>query len=200
MDARIDEVIEFWFGADSAPSKERYMRWFTKDPAFDEEIRTKFGALHADAAAGTLDRWLETPRGELALIVLLDQMSRNMFRDDRRAFATDDVALSLAKNLLRRGHAKQLTTIQRAVALVPFEHAEDRDAQAEGVAGFATLLDDARQSDPGAVDMVQSFLTYAEKHRDIVQRFGRFPHRNKVLGRTSTVEELEFLEQPGSSF
>ncbi len=200
MDARIDEVIEFWFGADAVPTKERYMRWFTKDPAFDDEIRARFGALQADAAAGTLDRWQETPRGELALLVLLDQMSRNLFRDDRRAFASDDVALSIAQNLLRSGRAKQLTTVQRAVALVPFEHAEDRAAQAEGVAGLSTLFDEAMKNDPDSADLVKNFLGYAEKHRDIVQRFGRFPHRNTVLGRTSSVEELAFLEEPGSSF
>lgn len=200
MDARIDEVIEFWFGGTGVPTQETYMRWFTRDLAFDDEIRTKFGTLQADAAAGTLDRWQETPRGELALIILLDQFSRNLFRDKRQAFANDDVALSIAQNLLRSGRTKQLTTIQRAVALVPFEHAEDREAQAEGVAGFSTLLDDAQKSDPDALDMVKNFLGYAEKHRDIVQRFGRFPHRNQVLGRTSSVEELAFLQEPGSSF
>ena len=200
MDTRIAEVIEFWFGSGKAPSKETYLRWFTRDQAFDDEIRTKFGSLQAGAAAGTLDRWRETPRGQLALIVLLDQMSRNLFRDDRKAFASDDVALSIAQSLLRSGGAKELTITERAVALVPFEHAEDRETQAEGVAGLSTLLDEAAKLEPEATDLVQSFLTYAEKHRDIVERFGRFPHRNKVLGRTSSVDELAFLEQPGSSF
>jgi uncharacterized protein (DUF924 family) len=200
MDARIDEVIEAWFGPDPAPTKEIFQRWFTKDPAYDDELRTKFGALHADAAAGTLDRWRETARGELALIVLLDQMSRNMFRDDRRAFATDDVALSLARDLLGSGRARELTPYQRMVALLPFQHAEDRDAQAEGVAAYSTLLDEVRATDPVAAEMLTGSLSYAERHRDIIEKFGRFPHRNAVLGRTSSVEELAFLEQPGSRF
>lgn len=200
MDARIDEVIEAWFGPGPAPTKEVYQRWFTRSAAFDDELRTKFGSLHADAAAGTLDRWRESARGELALIVLLDQLSRNLYRDDRRAFANDDVALSLARDLLGSGRARELTPYQRMVALMPFQHAEDRDAQAEGVAAFSTLVDDTRATDPTAAEMIGGALKFAEKHRDIVARFGRFPHRNDVLGRTSSVEELAFLEQPGSSF
>jgi len=200
MDARIDEVIEVWFGAGPAPTAETFQRWFTKDPAFDDELRAKFGSLHADAAAGTLDRWRQTARGELALIILLDQLSRNLFRDDRRAFATDDVALSLARDLLGSGRARELTVYQRMVALLPFEHAENRDAQAEGVAAFSTLLDEARVSDPAAVEMLTGALSYAEKHRDIIEKFGRFPHRNGVLGRTSSALELAFLATPGSGF
>lgn len=200
MDARIDEVIEAWFGADPAPTKEIYQRWFTRSAAFDDELRAKFGPLHADAAAGTLDRWRESARGVLALIVLLDQISRNLYRDDRRAYANDDVALSLARDLLGSGRARELTLYQRMIALLPFEHAEDRDAQAEGVAAFSTLADEARATDPAAAEMITNALKYAEKHRDIVAKFGRFPHRNAVLGRTSSVEELAFLEQPGSSF
>ena len=200
MDARIDEVITTWFGPDPVPTKEITQRWFTRSAIFDDELRAKFGAMHADAAAGTLDRWRETVRGELALIVLLDQISRNLYRDDRRAFANDDVALSLARDLLGSGRARELTTYQRMVALMPFQHAENRDAQAEGVAALSTLHDEVSAADRDAAEMVAGFLKYAEKHRDIVAKFGRFPHRNEVLGRTSSVEELAFLEQPGSRF
>ncbi|MBA3456023.1 MAG: DUF924 domain-containing protein, partial [Deltaproteobacteria bacterium] len=118
MDARIDEVIEAWFGPGPAPTQETYQRWFARSAAFDDELRAKFGPLHADAVAGTLDRWRESARGELALIVLLDQISRNLYRDDRRAFANDDVALSLARDLLGSGRARELTPYQRMVALI----------------------------------------------------------------------------------
>ena len=200
MDARIDEVITAWFGSDPVPTKEIFQQWFSRSVVFDDELRAKFGALHADAAAGTLDRWRETVRGELALIILLDQMSRNLYRDDRRAFANDDVALSLARDLVGSGRARELTPYQRLVALLPFEHAENIAAQQEGVAAYSTLHDELQATDPGAAEMAANFLTYAGKHRDIVAKFGRFPHRNAVLGRTSSVEELAFLEQPGSSF
>lgn len=201
MDARIDEVIETWFGPGDVPSQETYQRWFTRDTAFDDELRTKLGSLHADAVAGTLDRWRESVRGELALIILLDQISRNIYRDDRQAFANDDVALSLARDLARSGgRVRTLTPYQRMVALLPFEHAENREAQAEGVAAFSSLIDEVRDNHPAAAERISGALTYAEKHRDIIVKFGRFPHRNALLGRTSTVEELAFLETPGSSF
>lgn len=200
MDARIDEVIETWFGPGDVPTKEIARRWFTKDPAFDDELRAKIGPLHLDAVAGTLDRWRESARGELALIILLDQIPRNLYRDDRRAFANDDVALSLARDLLVSGRLKDLSPYQRVFALMPYQHAENREAQAEGIGAYSTLVDEVRDRHPEAVEMFENVLTYAEKHRDIIVRFGRFPHRNSVLGRTSTVEELEFLKQPGSSF
>jgi uncharacterized protein (DUF924 family) len=200
MDARINEVIETWFGPDPVPSAEVVQRWFAKDAAFDELLRTKLGAIHADATAGTLDRWRETVHGELALILLLDQVSRNLYRDDRRAFANDDVALSLARDLVGSSRERDLMITQRLFTIVPFEHAEDRAVQARGVSALSTLADEARKNDPAVVPMVENFLSFAEKHRDIVERFGRFPHRNGVLGRTSSVEELAFLETPGSSF
>ena len=201
MDARINEVIEAWFGPGDVPSQETYQRWFTRSAAFDDELRVRFGPLHADAVAGTLDRWRDSVRGELALIILLDQMSRNLYRDDRSAFANDDVALSLARDLARSaGRVRELTPYQRMVALMPFQHAENREAQAEGVAAFSTLIDEVRVNHPAAAEMISGTLTYAEKHRDVIEKFGRFPHRNAVLGRTSSVEELAFLETPGSSF
>ncbi len=200
MDDRIDQVIETWFGPGDVPTKEIAQRWFTKDPAFDDELRAKLGALHADAVAGTLDRWRESARGQLALIILLDQIPRNLYRDDRRAFASDDVSLSLARDLLVSGRLKELTIYQRIFALMPYQHAENREAQAEGIGAYATLLDEVRDRHPEALEMFENVLKFAEKHRDIIVRFGRFPHRNHVLGRTSTVEELEFLKEPGSSF
>lgn len=200
MDERIEQVIETWFGPGAIPSQQIADRWFAKDPAFDDDLRTKLGPLQADAAAGLLDRWRESPRGELALIILLDQLPRNLYRDDRRAFLTDDVALSLARDVVASGRLRELPLIHRVFALMPFQHAETREAQHQGIGEYAALLDEARDKQPESLAMLQNVLSFAEKHRDIVEKFGRFPHRNGVLGRTSTVEELTFLEQPGSSF
>lgn len=193
MDHRIDEVIDFWFG-DESPAFVR--RWFMKDPAFDSEIRQRFGALHDEAAAGGLDEWRSTPRGELALIVVLDQFSRNMYRDDPRAFATDERALSISRELWNSGRIRQLGKLQRAIATMPFQHSEDRATQNESVAHFEQLVADFGTTD----EMLVQNLDYAKQHAAIIERFGRYPHRNKVLGRESTAEEDAFLKQPGSSF
>lgn len=193
-------MITTWFGPEATPSKEVSQRWFAKDAAFDDELRTKLGSLQADAAAGTLDRWRESERGELALIILLDQLPRHLYRNDRAAFATDDVALSLARDLVASGRLRELPLIHRVFALMPFQHAETREAQHQGIAEYASLVDEAREKHPESLAMLENVLSFAEKHRDIIEKFGRFPHRNAVLGRTSTVEELAFLETPGSSF
>ena len=187
MDPRADTVLDFWF---AGPDPAR--KWFTKDPAFDAEIRSKFDALRAEAASGALDAWRSTARGSLALIVLLDQFSRNMFRDDPRAFETDGQALAITRELLASGKLDELTLQQRSIALMPLMHSEDRDVQRESVAQFGKLAD--------ADAAYKSSLDYAKMHADIIERFGRFPHRNAVLGRETTAEEKEFLTQPGSSF
>ena len=187
MDPRIDEVIDFWFGG-SDPAR----KWFTKDPAFDAEIRAKFTALRAEAASGALDAWRSTTRGSLALIVLLDQFSRNMFRDDPRAFETDSQALAITRELIRTGKLSELSLLERSIALMPLQHSEDRDDQRESLVEFGKLADEDA--------MYKNALDYAQRHADIIERFGRFPHRNAVLGREPTDEEKEFLTQPGSSF
>jgi uncharacterized protein (DUF924 family) len=184
MDARIDEVIAFWFGV--SPEK-----WFVKDPAFDDEIRQKFGSLQAEAAAGAHDDWRGTPRGDLALLVLLDQFPRNIFRGDAKSFATDAKALSITETMSRDG----LTPLQQMVTLIPYQHAEDLAMQDKGIAAYQQLA--AQNPDN---KMLAAALDFAGKHRDIIARFGRFPHRNAIVGRESTPEEIEFLKQPGSSF
>ncbi|HEU4613490.1 MAG TPA: DUF924 family protein [Kofleriaceae bacterium] len=191
----IDDVIEFWFGTEPEPTEETMRRWFVRDDAFDAEIRTRFGALHARAAAGGLTDWLATPRGTLALLIVLDQFSRNLYRDDARAFAQDGRALAIARELWFSGRARELTPIQRMFVLLPFEHAEDREIQREGVAAFEQLA-----AEPGAPAMLAVGLDYARRHAEVIERFGRFPHRNEVLGRESTPEERAFLQQPGSRF
>jgi uncharacterized protein (DUF924 family) len=227
MDPRIDEVITFWFGTEIVPPAAVTGRWFRKDPAFDDEIRTRFGALAAEAASGggaatggaaprptgeaggaptprrlaTLgDAWRGSARGELALLVLLDQFPRNLYRGDPRAFAQDARALAIARDLRGSGRARELTLTQRMIALLPFEHAEDLAAQAEAMAGFAELVAEAREREPASLELMEVALDFARRHQVIIERFGRFPHRNAVLGRASTPEERAFLEQPGSSF
>ena len=175
----IDDVLDFWF-ADPA-------RWWRKDPAFDAEIRQRFEALHTAIERGDHEAWRQTPRGALAYVLVLDQFSRNMFRDTAKSFASDAQALAAAKDAIDRGFDAQLTPAERTWFYLPLMHSEALADQERCVALFQTI--DAPEN-----------LDFAKKHRDIIVRFGRFPHRNAILGRPSTPEELEFLTQPGSSF
>ncbi len=192
MDPRIEDIIAFWFG-DRSP--EAAKRWFVKNAAFDGEIRTRFGELQAIAASGTLDGWTATARGALALNILLDQFPRNLFRDDSRSFATDGKALAITQELIASGRIADLAPMEQIFALMPLMHSEDRGVQRESVAQFEKLASEL----PGD-GLLENSADYARKHAEIVERFGRFPHRNKLLGRESTDEEIEFLKQPGSSF
>ena len=175
-----NDVLKFWF-TESGP---KY--WFNKDPAFDETVRLRFLAVY-ESLANCNNDLLADARTALAAILVFDQMSRNMFRDTPRAFATDRRALSIAQEAIDRGFASGLTKDERMFLYLPFEHAEDRAAQARSVILMATL------DDP-------ELTTWAKEHWRIIDRFGRFPHRNRVLGRTSTPEEASFLTQPGSCF
>jgi len=186
------EVLEFWFGAPDSPEFGRNRkRWFEKSTEFDALVRERFQATHEAAAAGRLDGWTERPLPALALVVTLDQFPRNMFRGTPRAFATDPQALAAARGAVARGFDQTLLPVQRTFAYLPFEHAEDRDAQRESL-----RLCDRLARETASVDV----LTYPMLHYAIVDRFGRFPHRNAILGRESSAAELAFLAQPGSSF
>jgi uncharacterized protein (DUF924 family) len=186
------EVLEFWFGASDSPEFGRNRKcWWEKSADFDALVRDRFLATHENAAAGKLDAWADRPLGALALVVVLDQFPRNMFRGTARAFATDPRALALARGIVRRGFDVVLAPVQQTFAYLPFEHAEDLDAQREALRCFARLA--AESPGPG-------LMTYAMLHYAIVARFGRFPHRNAILGRESTPDEAEFLARPGSSF
>ncbi|MFC5552169.1 DUF924 family protein [Massilia aerilata] len=188
------EVRDFWFGApgsDAAgqPRKE----WFVKSEAFDEEIKQRFGAIIPQAIAGGLREWdAEGPQGVLARILVLDQFTRNAYRNKPESFAGDALALAAARELADSGAHKQLPPLLRAFAYMPFEHAEDAFMQERAVELFTALAIEH----PGFDDM----LDYAHRHRGVIARFGRFPHRNEILGRASTQEEIEFLRQPGSRF
>lgn len=199
-DAR--EILDFWFGPPDDPLHRQPRRqWFQKVPAFDALIRERFGARVDAALAGGLDHWLATPPGvlpappvrpALALILLLDQFTRNIFRDTARAFAGDARALALAQAVVDSGADQGLTGVQRQFLYLPYVHAEDLALQHEGLRLFTAMGRD----DPAVAGMAP----WAQKHLDIIARFGRFPHRNAALGRGSTPEEAAFLTQPGSGF
>lgn len=201
-DPRIADVLAYWLGApqpDNASALARQQLWFVKSDATDAEIRTRFGPLVEEALAGQLDGWAATPRGRLALLVLLDQFTRNLFRGTPRSFAGDARALPLALEGMALGHDRHadLPAVARIFCYLPLEHAEDPALQARSVAAFEALADGA-EADTRA--FLAGTLDYARRHRDVIARYGRFPHRNPILGRESTAEEREYLAQPGSGF
>ena len=171
------DVLGFWFGANPKA-------WFEKNPAFDDEVRARFLPLYERAASGGLKAWLENAESCLALVILLDQFPRNMFRGSARAFAADALAREAARTLVERGWDRSMSPERRTFAYLPFEHSEALEDQELSVRLF--------EGNPNA--------EWARKHWEIIRRFGRFPHRNAVLGRESTAAEIEFLKEPGSSF
>ena len=177
------EVLTFWFG--DRPEEKRAV-WFQRDPEFDAEIVARFTAAYEAAAAGRLDDMAGAPCGCLALVIILDQFPRNMFRDDSRAFATDGQALALAREALDTGFDESLDALQRQFLYMPYQHSEDLDDQRRSIELFGALGEESQD--------------YARRHLEVIERFDRFPHRNDVLGRESTVEETAFLEEPNSSF
>jgi uncharacterized protein (DUF924 family) len=199
--SEIEQVLEFWYGAcgpDGALDRGKQKMWFSGGRAHDADIRKRFGKLHRRAARGELDaEWSATPRGRIALIVVLDQFSRHIHRGTAAAFAQDPAAQRLAMAGVEQGADRELIPAQRAFFYLPFEHAEDLKLQRFGARLFERL---AAEVAPAWRKEYAGFADYAGHHRDIIERFGRFPHRNKILGRASTPDELEFLEQPGSSF
>ena len=200
QDPRCRDVLEFWFGHaedDAAVIEEKGALWFRGGEAVDREIRSRFASLHEEAADGRLDGWLAVPLGRLALVLLIDQFSRNLFRDDPRAYAHDALALGWCKEALASGEDRKLRPIERVFLYLPLEHSENLADQEQAVALFTALAGEVPAPLKSAFD---GYLDYAVRHRDIIARFGRFPHRNAVLGRASTDEEIEFLKQPGSSF
>ena len=179
MIATPEDVLSFWRAA--GPDK-----WFTKNAAFDAAIRERFLATYEAAAAGKLADWERTAEGALALLIVLDQFPRNMFRGDARTYAADPLARQVANRALKRGYDQDVPDELRGFFFLPFMHSEDLVDQERCV----QLYREAESGD----------LKYAEQHRDIIRRFGRFPHRNAILGRESTPEEIEFLKRTDSSF
>lgn len=195
-------MLEYWFGdlkEGEAPPDDVIARWWGKDQETDDYIRERFGRDLEEAARGELARWEETPRGTLALIIVLDQFSRNVYRDDPRAFARDGLALGTAVNGISKGFDKGLHPVMRVFFYMPFMHSEDMAMQERSLELFRGLEDEFSHV-PDVSEMLSSNRDFAERHYNIVKRFGRYPHRNGILGRESTPEETEFLKQPGSSF
>jgi len=201
VDCRVETIIDFWFGdcldTPLGVPRERSLLWFGGGVETDQVIRARFGACFERARQGDCDRWAESPRGALALLVLLDQFSRNLFRGTAAAFAADEQAREICLAGLARGDDQQLPPLARVFFYLPLEHAEDLALQERSVALFTALLEQAL---PAQRDSFAGFLDYAVRHRDIIARFGRFPHRNRLLGRASSAEEVAFLRLPGSSF
>lgn len=181
---RADEILQFWFSASDNARRERRV-WFVPDPVFDQACTAGFLADHERAAASELDDWKDEPRSLLALTLLLDQFPRNIFRGTARAFATDRKALALAKDAVAREFDLALPPIQRVFLYLPFEHSENLNDQSESVRLFRQLA----AQDPA----MAGYLKYAEQHMEVIRRFGRFPHRNAILGRISTPEEAKFI-------
>lgn len=176
-----DAVLAFWF------DELRPAQWWAVDPDLDRQITERFGALHRAGVAGELQAWRRTPGGRLAEVIVLDQFSRNIHRGTPAAFAADPMALALAQEAVAGGHDQGLPAERRAFLYMPYMHSESRPVHAEAEHLFASL------ERPGS-------LHFEQRHRAIIERFGRYPHRNEVLGRHSTPEELAFLQEPGSSF
>ena len=181
-------VLDFWFDPPGAPGYgEARAIWFEADAVFDAEVRRRFEAEVESAARGVHDGMAADPEGSLALVILLDQFPRNLYRGTARAFAFDAKARSVAEQALAAGHDAALAPFMRPFLYLPFEHSEATADQDRSVSLFRALGD-------------ENYLAFAIGHRDVIGRFGRFPHRNAVLGRMSTPEELAFLKQPGADF
>jgi uncharacterized protein (DUF924 family) len=179
-----EDILEFWFGPRDRPAADRRV-WFVPDPSFDKQCRDRFLDDYESAATSKLDYWKSEPRSALALILLLDQFPRNLFRASARAFATDAAALAAARDTIARRNDLALHPVERSFVYMPFMHAENLADQNESVRLFQALA----SMEPGH----SGNIGYAEHHRDVIRRFGRFPHRNAILGRVSTDAEEEFL-------
>ena len=189
-----EDILEFWFegvAGDPQAIAARSSVWFQSDPVFDRLCRERFGALHERAARGELDEWQETPRGTLALVVVFDQFSRNIHRGTSAAFACDAKALGCCLRARERGFDERLRPVERMFLYMPFQHTEDRERQDESVSVWEAL---AASVEGELAEYFENSIGHAREHRDVVHRFGRFPHRNAVLGRDSTPEEQRHLD------
>lgn len=200
-EARVREVLDTWFGpmTDGLCSAERRRSMFRADPEQDAMIRTRFGADVELALGGGLDKWAMSAAGRLALVVLLDQFTRNIFRGSARAWDGDDAALRFAREGIGRGDDSLLQTEHRVFLYLPFEHSESLADQHTCVL-LMERLRDAQPAGADAVAVLDGYLQHAALHRDLIARFGRFPHRNRALGRDSTDPEREYLTTDGRSF
>jgi uncharacterized protein (DUF924 family) len=203
MNPQAKAVFDFWFQpAEGQPADAPRREWFQKNEAFDREIERRFGSEIEQALAGGLHHWdAEGPQSALARILVLDQFCRNVYRGTPLAFAGDHQALAAALDMIDAGEDQALAPLQRVFVYLPLEHAEDLAMQDQAVALFTRLAEAERATASAATNKgLAGNLDYARRHREVIRRFGRFPHRNAILGRVSTAEEEAFLEQPGSGF
>lgn len=199
MEKRLSEVHSYWFGDsgnDLECIEQKSKLWFSKNDDVDQYIREQFGELVALASKRLIDCTALEPRKQLTVILLLDQFTRNLYRNDQRSFAADFIAREMTGTLLTAG-AEVLRPLEKVFLYFPLEHSESLDDQKKSVALYRHLHTTV---DENLKETFADFYDYAVRHHDIIARFGRFPHRNKILGRTSSAEELIFLTQPGSSF
>jgi uncharacterized protein (DUF924 family) len=195
-----ERILSFWFGeldADGLALPARSKQWWTKDEAFDGRIRDEFSEDHREIVGEQREHWLVDPRGRLAYIIVLDQFSRNMFRNQPQSFASDPQALRAARGGIEKGADRALAVAERTFMYMPFMHSESLDDQNRCIELFTALRD---EQNGRARDNAEYSLKFAGMHRDIIVKFGRFPHRNAILGRATTPEEAEFLEGPNSGF
>jgi uncharacterized protein (DUF924 family) len=195
-----ETILRYWFGTDAADAaiiREKSALWWKKDPKVDEEIRRRFELLLAEEMRGVLESWSTGPRGHLARILLCDQFPRNMYRGKPGSFMYDARARQLARAALDRDWDRPLRPVERMFVYLPFEHSEDRQNQSLSIRLFTALHDGVS---PDLKQTTLNFLDFAKKHHKIIDRFGRYPHRNAILGRASTPEEIEFLKQSDSSY
>ena len=200
MIATPEAILDYWFGAPGSAaeiSQRQSKLWFGKLPEKDRDISERFTPTFNAVIAGALDPWAQSPKGRLALVIVLDQFPHHIHRDTPQAFAQDAKSLALSMAALASGEDKHLTPIERVFLYLPLEHAESLARQDLSVAQYQQLASEAMESERTLFD---NFLDYAHKHREVVLRFGRFPHRNDILGRPSSPEEITFLKQPGSRF
>ena len=203
MNEHAQAVFDFWFQpGPGQPADAPRREWFQKDDAFDREISNRFGALIDQALSGGLLEWdAEGPQSQLARILLLDQFTRNVHRGTPLAFAGDALALQAAQALVDADEDPALPPLQRAFVYLPFEHAEDMAMQEQAVALYTRMENEERDVvSEATLKGIAGMLDYAQRHREVIRRFGRFPHRNAILNRPSTAEEQAYLQQPGSGF
>lgn len=201
LPASASAVLDLWFeGASATALGTASARWYRKDDAFDAMLGARFGDHLEAASRGELGSWCSAPLGSLAFVVLCDQIARNVHRGTARSFAFDPLALSASLGARARREDTLLTIPQRVFLAMPFMHSESLAMHDEATLLFTAILEDAEREVPSLVSYAKSTLGYEEKHRAILDRFGRYPHRNAILGRSSTAEEISFMETPGSSF
>jgi len=196
----VESILHYWFGGatdDAEIVREKSALWWKQDSKVDAEIRRRFEMMLNAEIKNEFASWSSSPRGQLARILLCDQFPRNMYRDSPRAFDYDERARKLAREAIDAGQDKKLRPVERVFLYLPFEHSETVDDQTLSLRLYTALVADVPETDRPTY---QKFLEYARKHKEIIDRFGRFPHRNAILGRQSTAAEAEFLKGPGSSF